>query len=116
MTVEWIHKRHGSSESSLSTKTSRVHCIRGADAQSIDDILICLPASSDLSPGALIKEFELLKVQINASNAKFVSQAMLSISRKVPDQIFLKSYLDFVGSEQFSKLGKRSIQSHYSSK
>ncbi|CAF2403732.1 unnamed protein product [Rotaria sp. Silwood2] len=42
---------------------------------------------------------------LNASNAKFISDAMLSISRKISDEIFFKSYIEFIRHGQFQKLG-----------
>lgn len=45
-------------------------------------------------------------MQLNASNAKYISDAMLVISRRIPTDIFLKHYLDFIGGERFPTLGK----------
>ena len=103
-TLQWIKERT-SLRTPLTSRTSRVHCIRGADAQSIDDLIICLPATFDLSRDELIEQFHRLKDQLNAANAKYVSGAILAISRKLPDRLFLTMYLDFVRSEQFQKLG-----------
>ncbi|CAF1367942.1 unnamed protein product [Rotaria sordida] len=68
-------------------------------------MILCLPATFDLIPEILLKHFDLLKTKLNASNAKFISDAMLSISHKISDEIFLKSYLEFNRNEQFQKLG-----------
>ncbi|CAF1192166.1 unnamed protein product [Rotaria sordida] len=104
-TLEWLHKKQ---DSSLVVKNSNENTRgrnRGANAQSLDDIILCLPATFDLTPEYLLKQFDLLKTNLNASNVKFISDAMLNISRKISDEIFLKSYLEFIRNEQFQKLG-----------
>ena len=72
----------------------------------LDPIIICLPVTFDLTPADLLQQFHYLAMTLNASNAKYVSDAMLTISRKLPADIFLQHYLEFVGREQFQKLGK----------
>ncbi|CAF1560999.1 unnamed protein product, partial [Adineta steineri] len=105
ITLEWIYKKQDSPlpiDSSTEKKSSRN---RGAATEPLDDILICLPSTFDLTPQSLIKHLEFLTTKLNASNAKYISDAMLSISRKIPDEIFLEKYLDFIQNEQFQKLG-----------
>lgn len=104
--VEWLHKRQDSSESSLSGKKSHSYSSRGADGQSIDDIAICVPASFDLPEQDLKQELQLLMGSLSAKNAKYISNAMTSISKKLPDEIFLNMYLDFVMNGQCQKLGR----------
>jgi hypothetical protein len=105
-TLEWLDKKQGSPLASKNPNESSSPHARGAAVQPLDDIIICLPATFDLTPQNLLKHFELLKTKLNASNAKYISDAMLSISRKISDEIFLKSYLEFIRNEQFQKLGK----------
>jgi hypothetical protein len=71
-----------------------------------NDIMLCLPSYFDLTPSDLMKQFNCLKLILNASNAKYVSNGMMSISRKIPDEIFLKDYLQLIQNETFQKLGK----------
>ncbi len=54
----------------------------------------------------MLKQFQFLKRKLNATNAKFISDAFLNISKKISDQIFLKDYFEFIRNEQFEKLGK----------
>ncbi len=103
-TLLWLEKKQGSSlavKGNTDTKSSF-----GGDAQPLNDIIMCLPSTFDLTSQNLLKQFDLLTTIINASNAKFISQSMLSISHKIPDEIFLKHYLQFIRNEQFQKLGK----------
>lgn len=79
---------------------------RGATSQVIDSIALCLPAKFDLNSDNLIKYFHFLTNNLNSSNAKYISDAMLNISRKVNDDIFFKYYLEFTSHEKFSTLGK----------
>jgi hypothetical protein len=103
-TFQWINEKQGSP---LTVKgDNSISRGRGADAQSLDDIIICLPATLDLNSQSLIKHFHLLTRKLNSSNAKYISDALLSISRKISDQIFLKLYFDFVQNKEFEKLGK----------
>ena len=60
----------------------------------------------DLSPDDHLEHFHLLANRLNASNAKFVSDAMANISRRVPDERFLQVYLPLIQSEQMLQLGK----------
>ncbi|CAF4030110.1 unnamed protein product, partial [Adineta steineri] len=105
ITLEWINKRQHSTlpiDSSTGTKTSRN---RDTTAQPLDDIIICLPSTFDLTRQLLLQHFDLLLTKLNASNATYISDAMLNISRRIPDEIFLEQYLDFIQNEQFQKLG-----------
>jgi hypothetical protein len=104
-TLKWIETKQGS-QLSVKNPDEGSRSSRGAGAAPIDDIIICLPSTFDLTPQSLLKQFQSLKTQLKASNAKFISDAMLSISRKIPDEIFLKNYLELILSEQFGKLGK----------
>jgi len=106
LTLEWIDKKQDSPLAVVNSKESKSSRTRGAGVQPLDDIIICLPATFDLTPQNLIKHLDLLKTKLNSSNAKYISDAMLSISRKIPDEIFLKQYLEFIRNEQFQKFGK----------
>ncbi|CAM4750560.1 unnamed protein product [Rotaria magnacalcarata] len=75
------------------------------DIDPLDHIIICLPVTFDLTTQQLLKQFHFLRMKLNASNAKYISDAMLTISRRLPDKIFLKHYLDLVCNEQFQTLG-----------
>ncbi|CAM4963222.1 unnamed protein product [Rotaria socialis] len=79
---------------------------RGAAVQPIDTIVLCLPARFDITSENLYKHLDLLKNNLNTSNAKFISDAILNISRKINDDIFLKFYIEFISDEKFPKLGK----------
>ncbi len=105
-TLGWFEKKKDSQLASKNPNEATSSRTRGAAVQPLDDIIICLPATFDLTPENLLKHFELLKTKLNASNAKYISDAMLNISRKIPDEIFLKHYLEFIRNEQFQKLGK----------
>ncbi|CAF4091004.1 unnamed protein product, partial [Adineta steineri] len=104
ITLEWIYKKQDS-PLPVGNSTKRTVRNRGAATEPLDDILICLPSTFDLTPQLLIKHLEFLTTKLNASNAKYISDAMLTISRKIPDEIFLEKYLDFIQNEQFQKLG-----------
>ena len=57
-----------------------------------------------------------LKTRLISSNAKYISDAMLTISRRLPSEIFLKHYSKLVRNEQFQKLSKSNdsrIQSRF---
>ncbi|CAF3244997.1 unnamed protein product, partial [Rotaria sp. Silwood2] len=76
-TLEWLHNRQ---DSPLTIKNSNENTslrTRGAAVQPLDDIILCLPATFDLNQEYLIKHFDLLKTNLKASNAKFISDAML---------------------------------------
>ena len=105
-TIQWINKKQTSEIVLKSSSKETGWRTRGASLQSLDDIVLCLPASFDLNQDNLLKHFDLLKTNLNASNAKYISDAMRTISRKINDEIFLKSYLEFIRNEQFQKLGK----------
>ncbi|CAF1219378.1 unnamed protein product [Adineta steineri] len=104
ITLEWIYTKQDS-PLPVGNSTKKTVRNRGAPTEPLDDILICLPSTFDLTPQLLIKHLEFLTTKLNASNAKYISDAMLSISRKIPDEIFLEKYLDFIQNEQFQKLG-----------
>jgi hypothetical protein len=102
--LQWIDEKQ---DSPLSLNNAdEMRSGRGASVQPIDDIIICLPSTFDLTQKQFVKHLELLKTKLNAKNAKFISDAMLNISRKIPDEIFLKIYFDLINNEQFQKLGK----------
>ncbi|CAF1420343.1 unnamed protein product, partial [Didymodactylos carnosus] len=102
LTLKWSEKI-ATKIPSVSSNVSRRG--RGANSQSFADIALCLPAMLDLFKSDILKIFDSLMIKINASNAKYVSDAMLVISRKLIDEQFLGLYLKFVKSEQFPKLG-----------
>ncbi|UJR24725.1 hypothetical protein I4U23_006099 [Adineta vaga] len=105
-TLQWIQTKEEDSQLVIpSNNNNNSRPGRGATAESLNHIIICLPATMDLPPEKLLERFEILKTKINAANAKYISDAMLFISRKVPDEIFLKQYLLFIQDEQFQKLG-----------
>ncbi|CAF1546615.1 unnamed protein product, partial [Adineta steineri] len=104
ITLEWIYKKQDS-PLPIGNSTKKTVRNRGAPTEPLDDILICLPSTFNLTPQSLIKHLEFLTTKLNASNAKYISDAMLSISRKISDEIFLEKYLDFIQNEQFQKLG-----------
>ena len=78
--------------------------------QPLDDLIICVPVSFHLTPKNLLQQFRLLKNKLNAASAKYVSDAMLIISRRISDDDFLKHYLELVHDESFQKLGKSSSE------
>ncbi|CAF4787876.1 unnamed protein product [Rotaria sp. Silwood1] len=95
--LQWFDEKQ---ISSLSLK-----CINSTDIDPLDHIIICLPITFDLNTHDLLKQFHFLKKKLNASNAKYISDAMLAISRRLPEEIFLKHYLELIGNEEFQKLG-----------
>ncbi|CAF3289844.1 unnamed protein product [Rotaria sp. Silwood2] len=95
--LQWFDEKQ---KSSLSLKSNI-----SADVEPLDPIIICLPITFDLTPQELLKQFHFLKIKLNASNAKYISDAMLTILRRLPEEIFLKHYLELVGDEQFQQLG-----------
>jgi hypothetical protein len=96
--LQWFNQKQTSLLSSMSNI--------GTNVEPFDDIIICLPVTFDLTPENLLKEFHFLKMKLNAANAKYISDAMLIISRKISREIFLKYYLQLIQNEQFQKLGK----------
>ena len=104
--LQWFEEKQDSSATSNNSSERLVCRRRGAAPQSLDDVIICLPGTFDLTPDKLLQQFHFLKSTLNARNAKFISDAFLNISRKIPEQIFLTHYLEFVRQEQFPKLGK----------
>ncbi|CAF3309553.1 unnamed protein product [Rotaria socialis] len=104
-TVEWINKKQGSALTTNNTNETTSGRTRGAAVQPIDTIVLCLPARFDITSENLYKHLDLLKNNLNTSNAKFISDAILNISRKINDDIFLKFYIEFISDEKFPKLG-----------
>ena len=106
-TLQWLELKQ---ESSLvvadSNENSGGRRTRGVTSDALDDIIICLPSTLGLTPERLCQHLEVLKTKLNASNAKYISDAMLNISRRLPDEVFLKSYLEFIRNEKFRTLGK----------
>ncbi|CAM2709425.1 unnamed protein product [Rotaria socialis] len=103
--VEWINKKQGSALTTNNTNETTSGRTRGAAVQPIDTIVLCLPARFDITSENLYKHLDLLKNNLNTSNAKFISDAILNISRKINDDIFLKFYIEFISDEKFPKLG-----------
>ncbi|CAF0890863.1 unnamed protein product [Adineta steineri] len=71
ITLEWINKRQHSTlpiSNFVVEKTSRN---RRATAKPIDDIIVCLPSTFDLTRQLLLQHFDLLLKKLNASNAKY---------------------------------------------
>ena len=65
--------------------------------QSLDDLVICLPARR------LLESFHSFRSQLNA---KCISDAMWNLSRQIPDEVFVKYYWTFVQDEASKKLGQ----------
>ncbi len=103
-TLEWIDKKQDSPLSSKNPNEGSGRG-RGATVEVLDDILICLPSTFDLTSDILLKQFHFLTTKLNSTNAKYISDAFLNISRKISDQIFLTNYFEFIQNEQFQKLG-----------
>lgn len=99
-TVESI-KQSLPNETEERTKSSG----RGLNNDSLKDILVCLPATFDYNPEKLLEYFHYLKTKLNAANAKYISDAFLTLSQRMPDQMFLQAYFELISSEQFPKLG-----------
>ena len=74
----------------------------------LDHIIVCIPARFDLPSTELLEQLQSLTTKLSAANAKYISDAMLMILRRLPEEIFLKHHLDFVRSDQFQRLGKLS--------
>ncbi|CAF4358385.1 unnamed protein product, partial [Adineta steineri] len=85
--------------------SSTTKSIRAANIQTINYYILSLPATFDLIPQDLWKQFDRLKTQLNSSNATYIKDAFLSISRKMTDESFLKHYTEFIRSEHLGKLG-----------
>ena len=68
-------------------------------------MIICLPATFDLTSQQYLEQFHRLTDQINASNVKFIGDAMLNIARRVSDRHFFEIYRPYVQNENFAKLG-----------
>lgn len=98
--LQWIEQKQ---QSTVETPIGKKG--RGASGQTIDDLIICLPSTCDLTREIFFQQFEILKTKINAANAKFISDAMRNISRKVNQQLFFKNYFQLIEDEQFITLG-----------
>jgi len=105
-TLQWIEKKQDPVLSVANEASSTNKSIRGANSQTINYYILSLPATFDLYPQNFSKQFNQLTEQLNASNAIYIRDALLSISHKVPDQYFLKHYIEFIRSEHLSKLGE----------
>ncbi|CAF3417336.1 unnamed protein product [Rotaria sp. Silwood1] len=104
-TLEWIEKNQNIFSSITNDTSSSNNSGRGANIQVLHHYILSLPATFDLFPQDLYKQFDRLKEKLNASNATYVRNAMLSISQKVTDQYFLQHFIEFIHSEHLSKLG-----------
>ncbi|CAF2442483.1 unnamed protein product [Rotaria sp. Silwood2] len=104
-TLQWIEKNQNVFSSITIDTSSNNNSGRGANIQTINYYILSLPSMFDLFPQDLFKQFDLLKEKLNASNATYVRNATLSISKKVTDQYFLQHFIKFIHSEYFSKLG-----------
>ena len=102
-TLQWIEAKQGLSETRSSNCSAR-----GANIQTINYYILSLPASFDLFPQELFKQFDRLKGLLNPSNAIYVKDALWNISQKTTDQYFLKYCIEFIQSKDFSKFGKYS--------
>ncbi len=100
-TLQWIEQKQDSFSSISNDKSTR-----GANIQTINHYILLLPATFDLIPQDLFKQFDRLTTKLTASNAIYVRDALLCISQKVIDQVFFEHYIEFIRSEHFSKLGK----------
>ncbi|CAF1313648.1 unnamed protein product [Adineta steineri] len=89
----------------IDTTSTTIKSIRGANIQTINYYILSLPATFDLFPQDLWKQFDRLKTQLNSSNATYIKDAFLSISRKMTDESFLKHYIEFIRTEHFGKFG-----------
>ncbi|CAF1535427.1 unnamed protein product, partial [Adineta ricciae] len=103
-TLEWIQAKEDSQLITNSTNTTN-RPGRGITNEALGDIVKCLPTTFDLPPEQIFKYFDFLKTKLNASNAKYISDAMLCVSRRIPEDIFLEQYLQFIQDEQFPKYG-----------
>ena len=83
------------------TAEDRVYRRHHAAGQSLDDLVICLPVRFDRSAQRLLEQFHSFRSQLNV---RYISDAMWSLSRQTPDEVFLKHYLTFVQDEAFEKL------------
>ena len=105
-TLRWIEQKPDSNLTVSTDDSSNSKPIRGANIQTIKHYLPSLPARFDLIAQDLFKQFDQLLVQLNASNATYIHNALLCISQKVADQYFLEHYIAFIRSEHFTKIGR----------
>ncbi|CAF3429777.1 unnamed protein product, partial [Rotaria sp. Silwood2] len=85
-TLEWIQNKQTSQLLIKNSNKTPSWKTRGAAVAPIDDIILCLPATFNLNQEYLLKHFDLLKTNLNTSNARFISDAILNISRKIPNE------------------------------
>ncbi|CAF2821052.1 unnamed protein product [Rotaria sp. Silwood2] len=104
-TLEWFHAKFYSSSTVEEIDENPGPRTRYFDPKTFDKVIVCLPATFDLDEESLLKQFHLLKTKLNTSNAMFVADTMLSISRRINEELFLKSYLELLRDEQLPKLG-----------
>jgi len=105
-TLQWIETKQDSFLSVSNDASSSNNSGRGANIQTINHYILSLPATFDLFPQDLFKQFDRLTAELNASNAIYIRDAMLSISQKMTDEYFLKHYIEFIRNERFLKLGE----------
>lgn len=103
--LEWIIKSEESNLTSVQINETKMCRARGTVTVCLDDIVLCLPSRFDVSSELLTNHFQLLAERLNASNAKYLSDALLCISRRVNHQMFLSFLLDFIESYKFQVLG-----------
>ncbi|CAM4845478.1 unnamed protein product, partial [Rotaria magnacalcarata] len=104
-TLEWFHAKFYSSSTVEEIEENPGPRTRYFVPKTFDKVIVCLPGTFDLDEESLLKQFHLLKTKLNASNAMFVADTMLSISRRINEELFLKSYLELLRDEQLPKLG-----------
>ena len=74
-------------------------------SEKFDELILCLSSIFDLDSQQFLGQVHLLKDQINTSNVKFISGALLTIARRLPDRQFFAIFHPFVQNENFAKLG-----------
>ncbi|CAF2126601.1 unnamed protein product [Rotaria magnacalcarata] len=104
-TLEWFHAKFYSSSTVEEIEENPGLRTRYFVPKTFDKVIVCLPGTFALDEESLLKQFHLLKTKLNASNAMFVADTMLSISRRINEELFLKSYLELLRDEQLPKLG-----------
>lgn len=109
-TLQWIKEKQ-----ELLVEKVGGRANRGAAGQPIDDIIICLPATCDLTKEIFFEQFQILKTKINPTNAKFISDAMRNLSQRLNNQLFLTNYFQFIENEHFLKLGLNSQTNQFNS-
>ena len=104
--LEWIHKMSENTNSSSTAEQGYNSKWHGGTESTVNDIILCLPTSFDVTSDVLIQEFHKLKNKLNAGNAKYIVNAMAKIAEKLRTSVFVPIYLEFISNEQFVKLGK----------